>query len=75
MMIGASYFPYSSDIIISKIPLESMQSAEPGTKCQQSCLTANDFYKLLREKNVSFNYLFFLWLDLVKVCVLEKKGN
>jgi hypothetical protein len=49
-----------------------MQSASPGLNVTE-LLTANDFYKLLREKNVSFNYLFFLWLDLVKVCVLEKR--
>jgi hypothetical protein len=62
MMIGVLLFPIHQDIIISKIPLESMQSASPGSQITE-LLTANDFTNYCREKNVSINYIFFLdWI-------------
>jgi hypothetical protein len=57
-------FPIHQDIIISTIPLESMKSASPGSQITE-LLTANDFTNYCREKNVSFNYIFFLdWICL-----------
>ncbi|CAM2833821.1 dicarboxylate/amino acid:cation symporter [Flavobacterium frigoris] len=51
MMIGVLLFPIHQDIIISKIPLESMQSASGGSQITQ-LLTANDFYELLSRKSM-----------------------
>ncbi|MEZ7504083.1 dicarboxylate/amino acid:cation symporter [Flavobacterium sp. Arc2] len=51
MMIGVLLFPIHQDIIISKIPLESIQSASPGSQITQ-LLTANDFYELLSRKSM-----------------------
>lgn len=60
MMIGVLLFPIHQDIIISKIPLESMQSAGPGSQITE-LLTANDFYKLLsREKMLALIIFSFL---------------
>jgi Na+/H+-dicarboxylate symporter len=60
MMIGVLLFPIHQDIIISKIPLESMQSASPGSQITE-LLTANDFYKLLsREKMLALIIFSFL---------------
>lgn len=51
MIIGVLLFPIHQDIIISKIPLESMQTASPGSQITQ-LLTANDFYELLSRKSM-----------------------
>lgn len=51
MIIGVLLFPIHQDIIISKIPLESMQSASGGSQITQ-LLTANDFYELLSRKSM-----------------------
>jgi Na+/H+-dicarboxylate symporter len=51
MIIGVMLFPIHQDIIISKIPLESMQSASGGSQITQ-LLTANDFYELLSRKSM-----------------------
>jgi Na+/H+-dicarboxylate symporter len=60
MIIGVLLFPIHQDIIISKIPLESMQSASPGSQITE-LLTANDFYKLLsREKMLALIIFSFL---------------
>jgi Na+/H+-dicarboxylate symporter len=60
MMIGVLLFPIHQDIIISKIPLESMQRASPGSQITE-LLTANDFYKLLsREKMLALIIFSFL---------------
>jgi Na+/H+-dicarboxylate symporter len=60
MMIGVLLFPIHQDIIISKIPIESMQSASPGSQITE-LLTANDFYKLLsREKMLALIIFSFL---------------
>jgi hypothetical protein len=65
-------FPIHQDIIISTIPLESMKSASPGSQITE-LLTANDFYKLLSRKNVSFNYIFFL--DWICLFAFWRKGR
>jgi Na+/H+-dicarboxylate symporter len=60
MMIGVLLFPIHQDIIISKIPLESMQSTSPGSQITE-LLTASDFYKLLsREKMLALIIFSFL---------------
>jgi Na+/H+-dicarboxylate symporter len=60
MMIGVLLFPIHQDIIISIIPLESMQSVSPGSQITE-LLTANDFYKLLsREKMLALIIFSFL---------------
>jgi Na+/H+-dicarboxylate symporter len=51
MIIGVMLFPIHQDIIISKITLESMQSASGGSQITQ-LLTANDFYELLSRKSM-----------------------
>ena len=51
MIIGVLLFPIHQDIIISKIPLESMHTASPGSQITQ-LLTANDFYELLSRKSM-----------------------
>jgi Na+/H+-dicarboxylate symporter len=64
MMVGVLLFPIHQDIIISTIPLESMKSASQGLK-SQSCSLPMTFTNYCREKNVSFNYIFFLdWICL-----------
>ncbi|SDW97556.1 dicarboxylate/amino acid:cation symporter [Flavobacterium degerlachei] len=51
MIIGVMLFPIHQDIIISRIPLESIQSASGGSQITQ-LLTANDFYELLSRKSM-----------------------
>ena len=52
LMLGAVLlFPIQQDIILSKIPLESVQSANTGSQITQ-LLTAGDFYELLSRKSM-----------------------
>lgn len=51
MLIGVLLFPIHQDIIISKMPLESIQSATTGSQITQ-LLTAGDFYELLSRKSM-----------------------
>ncbi|HEY4628774.1 MAG TPA: dicarboxylate/amino acid:cation symporter [Flavobacterium sp.] len=51
MIIGVLLFPIHQDIIISKIPLESIQSGNAGSQITQ-LLTAGDFYELLSRKRM-----------------------
>jgi Na+/H+-dicarboxylate symporter len=51
MIIGVLFFPIHQDIIISKIPLESIQSGNAGSQITQ-LLTAGDFYELLSRKSM-----------------------
>lgn len=51
MMIGVLLFPVQQDIIISKLPMESMQGSSPGSQITQ-LLTATDFYELLSRKSM-----------------------
>ena len=51
MIVGVLLFPIHQDIIISKIPLESMQSGTAGSQITQ-LLTAGDFYELLSRKSM-----------------------
>lgn len=51
MMIVVLLFPVQQDIIISKLPMESMQGSSPGSQITQ-LLTATDFYELLSRKSM-----------------------
>ncbi|RTZ08363.1 dicarboxylate/amino acid:cation symporter [Flavobacterium sp. GSP27] len=51
MLVGVLLFPIHQDIIISKIPLESIQSTNTGSQITQ-LLTAGDFYELLSRKSM-----------------------
>jgi Na+/H+-dicarboxylate symporter len=51
MIIGVLLFPIHQDIIISKIPLENIQSGNAGSQITQ-LLTAGDFYELLSRKSM-----------------------
>ena len=51
MIIGVLLFPIHQDIIISKIPLESIQSGNAGSQITL-LLTAGDFYELLSRKSM-----------------------
>jgi Na+/H+-dicarboxylate symporter len=51
MIVGVMIFPIHQDIIISKIPLESMQTGSAGSQITQ-LLTVGDFYELLSRKSM-----------------------
>jgi hypothetical protein len=70
-MVGVLLFPIHQDIIISTIPLESMKSASQGLKSQSCSLLTSTNY--CREKNVSFNYIFFL--DWICLFAFWRKGR
>jgi Na+/H+-dicarboxylate symporter len=51
MLVAVLLFPIQQDIILSKIPLESVQNANTGSQITQ-LLTAGDFYELLSRKSM-----------------------
>ena len=51
MLIGVLLFPIQQDIIISKIPLETIQESSAGSQITQ-LLTSSDFFELLSRKNM-----------------------
>ena len=51
MIIAVSLFPIHENIIITKIPLENIQSGNVGDQIAQ-LLTTNDFYELLSRKSM-----------------------
>lgn len=57
MIFGVLLFPIHQDIIISKIPLETIQSGNAGSQITQ-LLTASDFYELLSRKSMLALILF-----------------
>ncbi len=57
MIVGVLVFPIQQDIIISKIPLETIQTGSAGSQITQ-LLTANDFFELLSRKNMLALILF-----------------
>lgn len=57
MIVAVFIFPIHQDIIISKMPLESMQASSGGSQITQ-LLTANDFYELLSRKSMLALILF-----------------
>jgi Na+/H+-dicarboxylate symporter len=57
MIVGVLVFPIQQGIIISKIPLETIQGSSAGSQITQ-LLTANDFFELLSRKNMLALILF-----------------
>jgi Na+/H+-dicarboxylate symporter len=51
MIIAVYFFPIHENIIITKIPLEKIQSGNVGDQIAQ-LLTTNDFYELLSRKSM-----------------------
>lgn len=51
MILGILVFPFHQDIIVSKIPIETLQTTNAGAQITQ-LLTANDFFELLSRKNM-----------------------
>ncbi|RDI51197.1 dicarboxylate/amino acid:cation symporter [Flavobacterium glaciei] len=51
MLVGVLLFPIQQDIIISKLPLESIHESSAGSQITQ-LLTASDFFELLSRKNM-----------------------
>ncbi|WP_426090284.1 dicarboxylate/amino acid:cation symporter [Flavobacterium sp. DSR3-2] len=51
MLVGVLLFPIQQDIIISKLPLESIQESTTGSQITQ-LLTVSDFFELLSRKNM-----------------------
>ncbi|MGO4905595.1 dicarboxylate/amino acid:cation symporter [Flavobacterium sp. W20_MBD1_R3] len=51
MLISVLLFPIHQDVIISKMPLESIQTASTGSQIAQ-LVTAGDFYELLSRKSM-----------------------
>ena len=51
MLVAVLLFPIQQDIIISKIPLETIQESSTGSQITQ-LLTASDFFELLSRKNM-----------------------
>ncbi|MDO8316641.1 MAG: dicarboxylate/amino acid:cation symporter [Flavobacterium sp.] len=51
MLVAVLLFPIQQDIIISKLPLESIQESSAGSQITQ-LLTASDFFELLSRKNM-----------------------
>jgi Na+/H+-dicarboxylate symporter len=51
MIIAVYFFPIHENIIITKIPLENIQSGSAGDQIAQ-LLTTNDFYELLSRKSM-----------------------
>jgi Na+/H+-dicarboxylate symporter len=57
MLIAVLLFPIQQDIIISKLPLETIQESSAGSQITQ-LLTAGDFFELLSRKNMLALILF-----------------
>jgi Na+/H+-dicarboxylate symporter len=70
-IIGVLLFPIHQDIIISKLPLESMQSASGGSQITQ-LLTANDFYELLSRKSMLALIIFSFLIGFASLRSAEK---
>ncbi|WP_338646343.1 dicarboxylate/amino acid:cation symporter [Flavobacterium sp. KS-LB2] len=51
MLVAVLLFPIQQDIIISKLPLETIQESSAGSQITQ-LLTAGDFFELLSRKNM-----------------------
>lgn len=51
MLVAVLLFPIQQDIILSKLPLETIQESSAGSQITQ-LLTAGDFFELLSRKNM-----------------------
>lgn len=74
MIIGVLLFPIHQDIITSKIPLETMQRASPGSQITE-LLTANDFYKLLSREKMLALIIFSFLIGFASLRSGEKGGS
>jgi Na+/H+-dicarboxylate symporter len=74
MILGVLLFPIQQDIIISKIPLENIQSGNAGSQITQ-LLTANDFYELLSRKSMLALILFSFLIGFATLQSGEKGQN
>lgn len=74
MILGVLLFPIQQDIIISKIPLENIQSENAGSQITQ-LLTANDFSELLSRKSMLALILFSFLIGFATLQSGEKGEN
>lgn len=74
MIIGVLLFPIHQDIIISKIPLESIQSGNAGSQITQ-LLTAGDFYELLSRKSMLALIIFSFFIGFASFRSGEKGAS
>jgi Na+/H+-dicarboxylate symporter len=74
MILGVLLFPIQQDIIISKIPLENIQSGNAGSQITQ-LLTVNDFYELLSRKSMLALILFSFLIGFATLQSGEKGHN
>ncbi|TDD76277.1 dicarboxylate/amino acid:cation symporter [Flavobacterium caseinilyticum] len=71
MLVAVLLFPIQQDIILSKIPFESVQSANTGSQLTQ-LLTAGDFYELLSRKSMLALIIFSFLLGFASLQSGEK---
>lgn len=74
MILGVLLFPIHQDIIISKIPLETIQESNVGTQITQ-LLTVNDFSELLSRKSMLALILFSFLVGFATLQSGEKGQN
>ncbi|WP_310378807.1 dicarboxylate/amino acid:cation symporter [Flavobacterium sp.] len=74
MMVGVLLFPVQQDIIISKLPLETIQGSSPGSQITQ-LLTATDFYELLSRKSMLALIIFSFLIGFATLQSGEKGNN
>ena len=74
MVIGVLVFPIHQDILISKIPIEEIQSTGVGSQITQ-LLTANDFFELLSRKNMLALIIFSFLIGFASLRSGEKGEN
>lgn len=74
MIFGVLLFPIHQDIIISKIPLETIQSSNAGSQITQ-LLTVGDFYELLSRKSMLALILFSFLIGFASLRSGEKGKN
>lgn len=74
MILGVLLFPIQQDIIISKIPLETIEGSNVGTQITQ-LLTVNDFSELLSRKSMLALILFSFLVGFATLQSGEKGQN
>ncbi len=74
MILGILFFPIQQDIVLSKIPLETIQGSNAGSQITQ-LLTANDFYELLSRKSMLALIIFSFLIGFATLQSGEKGQN
>ena len=74
MIVAVLVFPIHQEIIISKIPFESIQDVSSGSQITQ-LLTANDFYELLSRKSMLALIIFSFLIGFASLRSGEKGSN